>query len=139
MDKKIILGSTSDFLKFISKVSVHDKATLRTYFKIACKKKSLLLVRTIGPCYAQLCIIPLNELPKIKEKINPKFAVGFAGLRIDKDTYFLFGEMIQDQEEVGQFHSGEIKPSEAFPELDIETEAPQPKKRGRKKNVESSL
>lgn len=126
---EIRLGSNSDFLKFLHTAQPHDKATLRSYFRIACKKKQLLLIRRTGPQYSQVFIIPLESLPTIKEKINMKHAIGFIGMAVPVKTYLIFGEAIQEQEEVGQFHKEEAAAL-------IETPSVKPKTKGRPKKDE---
>lgn len=133
----IKLGSKTDFLQFLNKVHKHDQATLRVYFKVASKKKQLLLLCRRGPAYSQIFIVPLDVLPTIQNKINMRFAVGFSGVQVPQNTYYVWGDMIQDQEEVGQFH---VEEAENLVEQEVKNqeskkEEIKPKKRRYNKRV----
>lgn len=123
--KEIVLGSAKDFESFLKPINPFDKATLRTYWRIATLQKRLLLIHKNGPHHSQVCIIPLDVLPTLKDaKVNMKYSKGFVGISVKNETYFVFGADIQ-----------ETGSSEKQMNQPVHVEQLIPKKRGRKKGV----
>lgn len=94
---QIVRGDKEDFFKFTSKLHAYDRVTLQRYFKIATKRKEILLVRRLGPGQAQILVIPKESLPKLQEKLSFKSSYhGWAGVNVPQSTYFLFDDLISN-------------------------------------------
>lgn len=134
--KQIILGGSEDFHSFLETQSKLDRNTLRIYWKLACRKHSLLVIRHVGPRMGHVLVMPVDRLPKVEQYLKTRsYYIGIVFARLQKGTCLIFGEGVKPEVKA------EVKPEEtkASTMFDVKPKRKMGRPRGSKNKVSAPL